>query len=71
MEQKESPQGAAEKLLSFFAYEHLSPGPLRDMGRRYSAMAHEIYHVTPQSAEATTALRKLLESKDCAVRSLL
>jgi hypothetical protein len=66
----QGPQNPGEKLLSYFAYEHL-PTDLREVSKLYADLAHEVYHRLPGSAESTTALRKLLESKDCAVRSAL
>jgi hypothetical protein len=63
-------KGPAETLLSYFSYEHL-PADLRPVAELYAVLAHEVYHRLPGSAETTTALRKLLESKDCAVRAAL
>lgn len=59
-----------QKLLSFFAYAHL-PKHLQEVSRPYCELAFEMADVMPSNAEATVALRKLLESKDCAVRSVL
>lgn len=60
-----------EKIMRFFAFMHL-PDKLRPMSRKFAEMALTIMYESPNgSAERTTALRKLLESKDCAVRSLL
>lgn len=59
-----------EKLLSYFRYEHL-PADLREVSKLYADLAHEVYHRLPAGAEGTVALRKLLESKDAAVRSAL
>jgi len=58
------------KLLSFFKYEHL-PKNLQEVSRPYCELAYEMADTMPANAEATVALRKLLESKDCAVRSVL
>ena len=35
----------------------------------YSAIANELQDTLPDGPEKTAALRKLLESKDCAIRS--
>lgn len=67
---------AAEALLAFFTYEHLPPH-LRDVSQPFCELARSI--VTPTEydglgltgPEATVALRKLLEAKDCAVRAAL
>jgi hypothetical protein len=59
-----------EPILQFFAYGHL-PEKLQLISHPYHDMAHELVRVLPRSAERTVALRKLLESKDCAVRAFL
>lgn len=59
-----------EKLLTYFTYDHLPP-TLQGVSRPYAELAHAIAASLPPSAEATTAVRKLLESKDCAVRAAL
>lgn len=55
-------------LLQFFTYEHL-PSGLREISAPFSDLAWKIWRELPQNAEQTTALRKLLEAKDCAVRA--
>jgi ferritin-like protein len=59
-----------EYLLQFFAYQHL-PEPLQKISRPFGEMAERIVADLPQNPERTTALRKLLEAKDCAVRAYL
>ena len=59
---------AADYLLQFFAYEHLPPH-LQGHSRPFAELAHQIVETLPANPERTTALRKLLESKDCAVRA--
>jgi hypothetical protein len=56
-------------LLVFFSYEHLPP-KLQDISQPFCELADHIAN-GPQNAETTTALRKLLEAKDCAVRAHL
>lgn len=64
-----SPQAA--RLLPYFAYEHL-PERLQEVSRPFSVLAHQVAGLqVADGAEQTTALRKLLEAKDCAVRSIL
>lgn len=58
-----------ENLLSFFEFNHLREGKVRDTSRRFHDMAHELTAELPDSPELTVALRKLLESKDGAVRA--
>jgi len=57
-------------LLQFFKYEHL-PEHLQNVSRPFGELAKEIVDTLPDNPERTTALRKLLEAKDCAVRALL
>jgi hypothetical protein len=57
-------------LLQFFAYDHL-PDHLRVHSEPFSALAERIVATLPANPERTTALRKLLEAKDCAVRARL
>ena len=59
-----------EPLIQFFAYEHL-PAALQAVSKPFGELANLIVTTLPRNAERTTALRKLLESKDCAVRALL
>lgn len=60
---------SCRELLRFFEYGHL-PERLQAVSAPFHGLAHTIA-VGPQNAETTTALRKLLESKDCAVRARL
>ena len=59
-----------EPLLQFFAYSHL-PVHLQEVSAPFYALADTITKALPCNAERTVALRKLLEAKDCAVRSVL
>lgn len=59
-----------EFLLQFFAYEHL-PERLQGTSRPFGELAQHIVDTLPRNPERTTALRKLLEAKDCAVRALV
>jgi hypothetical protein len=58
-----------EPILQFFAYDHL-PKALQEVSKPFGELADKILEL-PRSAERTTALRKLLEAKDCAVRALI
>jgi len=57
-------------LIQFFAWEHL-PEHLRHVSRRFGLVAKIMDNELPDNPEKTTALRKLLEAKDCAVRAVL
>lgn len=59
-----------DPLLRFFEYTHL-PEPLQLVSRPFCELALQLAHDLPRSAERTVALRKLLESKDAAVRAAL
>ena len=68
MDQK-SRHPAVEAILQFFAYAHL-PENLQAASKPFGDLATLIAD-GPQNAEATVALRKLLEAKDAAVRAHL
>lgn len=57
-------------LMKFFAYEHL-PEHLQTISKPFGDLANQLCEVMGNNAEGVTALRKLLEAKDCAVRSVL
>lgn len=57
-------------MLGYFAHEHL-PQRLAEVSRPFHDLAHHLADTLPPSPELTVALRKLLESKDCAVRAAL
>lgn len=59
-----------EPLLQFFEFQHL-PERLRSISGMFHDLAHDVVNKCPRNPERTVALRKLLEAKDCAVRSLL
>lgn len=63
-------QIAIEPLVQFFSFNHL-PEHLQKISAPFAGMAFEIVKNCPKNPERTVALRKLLESKDCAVRSVL
>ena len=60
---------AVASVLQFFAFAHLPPH-LQDVSRPFCELATKIAD-GPQNAEATVALRKLLEAKDAAVRAVV
>ena len=63
----ETPQ---EHIIQFFAYAHL-PQHLQDVSKPFGELAKQIVETLPRNPERTVALRKLLESKDAAVRALV
>lgn len=58
-------------ILQFFKYDHLPPY-LQSWSKRFHDLAHEIATLAEdEPAEATVAIRKLLEAKDAAVRAAM
>ena len=55
-------------ILRFFTFGHLSPY-LQRVSQPYHAMAMMLEEELPDGPEKSVALRKLLESKDAAVRA--
>lgn len=62
--------GYEDELQKYFEYTHL-PAHLQDVSRRFHDIASTLVHDLPDNEERHLALRKLLEAKDCAVRSAL
>lgn len=58
------------ELLQYFEFAHL-PRHLQGVSAPFHDLAHHLHETLPVGAELTTALRKLLESKDCAVRAAM
>lgn len=56
-------------IMQFFAFEHLPPH-LQAISKPFAMLASDLARLEP-SPELTVALRKLLESKDAAVRAAL
>lgn len=59
-----------DPMLQFFVYSHL-PEALQEESKPFCELAYNIVRRHPRNPERTVALRKLLEAKDCAVRSRL
>jgi hypothetical protein len=57
-------------ILKWFAFAHL-PEDLRTVSEQFSTLANNIETALPAGAEKSTALRKLLEAKDAAVRAAI
>jgi ferritin-like protein len=56
--------------MQFFQYDHLPPH-LQAVSKPFGDLAAELNKTLPENPEKSTALRKLLEAKDCAVRAVL
>lgn len=59
-----------DRMLQFFQYGHLPPH-LQEASAPFCELARQIVERYPQNPERTVTLRKLLEAKDAAVRTLL
>jgi hypothetical protein len=55
-------------ILKYFKYEHL-PENLQLISQPFCELASSMDEYLPGCDEKSTALRKLLEAKDCAVRA--
>jgi len=60
----------SQRILKYFEYEHL-PKHLQDVSKQCYELAHQMDYDLPDCAEKTVGLRKLLEAKDCFVRSAI
>jgi hypothetical protein len=56
--------------MKFFEYSHL-PEKLQVVSKPVAELAKEMDSTLPDSAEKSAGMRKLLEAKDCFVRSAL
>lgn len=59
-----------DPMLKWFEFEHLPP-ELSEVCMFYNHLVHKICSKASPSAERTVAMRKLLESRDSAVRAIL
>lgn len=58
-------------ILRYFSHAHLRDESLRSVSQLFGELAQRLVEVLPNNAERSVALRKTLEAKDAAVRSLL
>lgn len=59
-----------DRMLQFFKYDHL-PEKLQEVSKPFGDLAQMIVDNFPSNPERTVGLRKLLEAKDCIVRSVI
>ena len=57
-------------IMQFFKFKHL-PYSLQIASKPFCELAETLEAKLPDNPEKSTALRKLLEAKDCAVRAAL
>jgi hypothetical protein len=69
-EETVDPTKLHDPMLQFFKFAHLKP-ELQQASIPFWQLACELVANLPRNPERTVALRKLLEAKDCAVRSVL
>lgn len=62
---------STRQVLRYFRFEHLKAGLGREIASYYADMATRLAERLPEDPETTVAIRKLLESKDAAVRAAL
>lgn len=60
-----------ERMMKWFRFAQLPPGPMRETSKRFCRLAVELVYSVAPGPERTVALRKLVESKDCAVRAVI
>jgi len=58
-----------ERMLKFFAYDHLRED-LKSVSKPFAQLAEQVVALVPAGPERTVSLRKLLETKDAAVRAV-
>ncbi len=58
-------------IMRYFAFDHLSEGPLKATSAMVFELACQIEASVPNGPEKSAGLRKLLEAKDCFVRAAL
>lgn len=60
----------AAPIMKYLAYDHL-PANLQEVSKPIGELARQMDETLPDGAEKSAGLRKLLEAKDCFVRSRL
>ena len=56
--------------IKYFAYQHL-PAKLQEISKPIGDLAQQMEEALPDGPEKSAGMRKLLEAKDCFVRSVL
>lgn len=59
-----------EPMLQFFKFDHL-PEKMQEISKPFYILATDMVSIIPENTERTKMLNKLLEAKDCAVRSTI
>jgi len=58
------------EIMKYFKYDHL-PEKLQAISKPFGDLAQEMNENLPDNAEKSAGLRKLLEAKDCFVRTVV
>ena len=58
-------------IMRYFQFDHLQGEIQRFIAEQFYSFAHSLESELPDGAEKTVALRRLLESKDAAIRASL
>lgn len=66
----DTPKPVDSPILRYFVYKYL-PAHLQEVSKEFSILAWKVELSLPPGPEKSTALRKLLEAKDAAVRAAL
>lgn len=56
--------------IKYFKYEHLN-GEMKEISKLVAELAQKLEATLPDGPEKSAGMRKLLEAKDCFVRSVL
>lgn len=67
---EKAPGNPSSPIMRYFEYKHL-PEHLQRISKPFSDLAVRMDWILPPGPEKTTALRKILEGKDAAVRAAL
>lgn len=57
--------------IKFFTFTHLKDEKMREISELCSILAHKMEDMLPENAEKSAGMRKLLEAKDCFVRTII
>jgi hypothetical protein len=57
--------------IQYFNYDHLPFNKTREVSQQVCNLAHLLEEILPDGPEKSAGMRKLLEAKDCFVRSVL
>ena len=58
-------------IMEFFSYKHLTDNDLQSISIECADLAHSMNETLSDGPEKSAGLRKLLEAKDCFVRSVI